>query len=201
MKKFSVVLGTFLASALLSVAQVESGKPAPDFEAKDINGKTHKLSDYKGKVIVLEAVNFDCPFVQNHYESGAMQELQKELTDKGVVWLLVNSTRKDSDSYRNPAAAEAELEKHKVKATALIDDSDGTVGRAYGMKTTPHMFVINKEGILAYQGAIDDKPSAEGDPRQAKNYVREAVNNILSGKTVELTQTKPYGCGIKYPRR
>ncbi|MBA4149190.1 MAG: thioredoxin family protein [Verrucomicrobia bacterium] len=200
MKYFATLFSSLFIGTLLCTAQVESGKPAPDFEAKDINGKTHKLSDYQGKVVVLENINLDCPFVQNHYESGAMQELQSEATGKGVVWLLISSVSKKSDSYLKPARVKKEMSDQKIKATAWLDDSDGKIGKAYGMKTTPHLFVINKEGKVVYQGAIDNKPATEGDPRQAKNYVREAVNKTVAGEKVEVAQTKPYGCGIKYAR-
>ena len=178
--------------------EAQVGKPAPEFTATDINGKTHKLSDYKGKIVVLEAYNYDCPFCANHFKSGAMQELQAELTGKGAVWLLVNSSNKKSGSYRDPAAARKEWEKLKLRATAWIDDHDGKLGKLYGMRTTPHMFVIDKNGLLVYQGAIDDKPEAEGDPRKARNYVREAVNKLGAGEKITVTQTKPYGCGVKY---
>jgi peroxiredoxin len=187
------------ALVALGVARAaEVGKPAPDFTATDIEGKTHKLSDYKGKIIVLESYNLDCPFVGNHYKTGAMQELQAELTAKGVVWFVVNSVNAKHPSYRPPEKARQEWAAQKMKATAWLDDSSGNIGRAYGMKTTPHMFVIAKDGTLAYAGAIDDRPASEGDPRTARNYVREAVEALLAGKPVPVAQTKPYGCGVKY---
>lgn len=189
---------TMLAAATMLLPAAEIGKPAPDFAAKDIHGQTHKLSDYKGKVVVLEAYNLDCPFCANHFKTGAMQELQAELAEKGVVWLLVNSTDVKHPSYRTPEKARKEWAAQKIKATAWLDDSSGDIGRAYGMKTTPHMYVIAKDGTLAYQGAIDDKAAASGDPRQARNYVREAVNKLLAGEKPEVTQTKPYGCPVKY---
>jgi len=127
-----------------------------------------------------------------------MQELQAELTGKGVVWLVVNSSNPKSPSYRSPEKAQKEWTAQKMKATAWLDDSSGAIGRAYGMKTTPHMFVIAKDGTLAYQGAIDDRPSPEGDPRTARNYVREASTKLLAGEKVSVTQTKSYGCGVKY---
>lgn len=200
MKNFAVLFTSLLMGTFLCVAQVQSGKSAPDFEGKDINGKTHKLSDYKGKVVVLESMNLDCPFVQNHYDSGAMSELQAEAIGKGAVWLIVSSVSTSSDSYLTADQVKKEIAKHKIKATAWLDDSDGKIGKAYGMKTTPHMFVIDKEGKIAYQGAIDDKPATEGDPRKAKNYVRDAVTKAVAGEKVEVAQTKPYGCGIKYAR-
>jgi len=198
MKTTALSLSILSLGTLLALAQADIGKPAPDFTAKDIEGKTHKLSDYKGKIVVLESYNLDCPFCANHFKSGAMQDLQAELTAKGAVWLVVNSSNPKSGSYRNPAAAKKEWASQKMKATAWIDDSDGKVGKAYGLKTTPHMVVIGKDGNVAYVGAIDDKAVSEGDPRKARNYVREAVNTLIAGKPVEVTRTKSYGCGVKY---
>src|SRR5262245_22550710 len=198
MKKFIACFTVLVLGCLAALADARTGKPAPDFTAKDINGKTHRLSDYKGKIVVLEAYNLDCPFCANHFQSGAMQELQGELTAKGVIWLLVNSSKPKGGSYRTPAAAKKEFTDQKMKATAWIDDSSGALGKLYGMKTTPHMFVIDKEGVLVYQGAIDDRPVPDGDPRKARNYVREAVNAALAGKPVAVANTKSYGCGVKY---
>ncbi len=188
----------FIAGLAFGASPAEVDKPAPEFTAKDINGKTHKLSDYKGKIVVLEEYNLDCPFCHNHFRSGAMQELQGELTGKGVIWLVVNSVGARNPAYRNPEAAKKEWAQQKMKATAWIDDSSGELGKKYGMKATPHMFVIDKNGVLAYQGAIDDRPLPEGDPRTARNYVREAVGKLMAGEKVTVTQTKPYGCGVKY---
>lgn len=189
---------TLMATAALAFAGAEVGKPAPDFTATDIHGKTHKLSDYKGRIVVLEAYNLDCPYCAHHFKTGAMQELQAELAEQGVVWLLVNSTNPKNPSYRTPEKAKKEWDAQKIKATAWLDDSSGAIGRAYGMKTTPHMFVIAKDGTLAYDGAIDDNPQASGDPRKARNYVREAVKKLIAGERPTVTQTKPYGCGVKY---
>lgn len=191
----------FLLSFLLAFgawAEVRIGAPAPDFTARDINGKVHHLSDYRGKIVVLEAYNRDCPFCANHYKTGSMQSLQDAVTSKGGVWLVVNSTHKGNPSYRTPEAARKEFAAQGIKATAWLDDSDGKVGKLYGMKTTPHMFVIDPAGNLAYQGAIDDRPAASGDPRTAKNYVKLAVEALLAGKAVPIAETKPYGCSVKY---
>jgi peroxiredoxin len=187
-----------LGAALLARAEVAVGKAAPDFVAKDVNGKTHRLSDYRGKIVVLEAYNLDCPFCANHYKTGAMQALQASVTSKGGVWLVVNSTAAGNPSHRAAAAARAEFTQQNMKATAWIDDSAGTLGKLYGMKTTPHMFVIDPQGVLAYQGAIDDRASAAGDPRTAKNHVKQAVEALIAGRAVPLAETKPYGCGVKY---
>jgi len=193
--KFTLFAALTLASAVLAA---EVGKPAPDFSATDINGKTVKLSDYKGKIVVIESYNSDCPFCNNHYKTGAMQDLEKDMAAKGVVWLIVNSVNPNNSSHRTPDQAKQEIVDKKIVATAWIDDSSGAVGHLYDMKTTPDMYVIDKNGVLAYSGAIDNKPDPMHDPRTAKNYVREAVDALLAGKPVEVGQTKPYGCSVKY---
>jgi peroxiredoxin len=196
MKKFFVLL-TGMALAVNALA-VEIGKAAPDFTATDINGKTVKLSDYKGKIVVLESYNSDCPFCNNQYKTGAMQGLQSDLEAKGVVWLIVNSVNPKHPSHRTPEQAKKEMVDKKIIATAWIDDSSGAVGHLYGMKTTPDMFVIDQNGVLVYAGAIDNKPDPIHDPKTARNYVREAVEALLAGKPIEVSQTKPYGCSVKY---
>jgi len=196
MKKLLITLTT-LAIAVSALA-VEIGKPAPDFTATDINGKTVKLSDYAGKIVVLESYNSDCPFCHNHYATGAAQELQAQLTAKGVVWLLVDSVNAHNFSHRTAEQARREWTEYKIKANAWLDDTSGSIGHLYGMKTTPHLFVIAKDGTLAYQGAMDDRPSPDGDPRTAHNYVLAAVNSLLAGQPVAVTQTKPYGCAVHY---
>lgn len=198
MKTLLTTIAAVLVGSFSVLAAVEVGKPAPDFTATDIHGKTHKLADYKGKIIVLEAYNLDCPFCRHQFKTGAMQELQAELTAKGVVWFVVNSTNPKHPSYRPPEKARQEWVAQKIKATAWLDDSPGAIGKAYGMKTTPHLFVIARNGTLAYQGAIDDRAETKGDPRTARNYVREAVKALLAGEKVAVTQTKSYGCGVKY---
>jgi peroxiredoxin len=196
MKK-ALVLLTAMALAASAFA-VEVGKTAPDFTGTDINGKTVKLSDYKGKVVVIESYNSDCPYCNNQYKSGAMQGLQKDLTAKGVVWLLVNSVNPKNFSHRTPDQAKQEIADKKIVANAWIDDSSGAIGHLYGMETTPHMFVIAGDGTLVYDGAIDNMPDPSHDPRTAKNYVHEAVNDLLAGKPIEVSETKPYGCAVKY---
>ena len=197
MKKLLTLL-TILTVAATAAFAVEVGKPAPDFSGTDINGKTIKLSDYKGEIVVIESYNSDCPFCHNHYASGAMQELQKNLAAKGVVWLLVDSVNTKNFSYRTPAQAQQEWADLKIAATAWIDDHTGDIGHLYGMKTTPHCFVITADGTLVYNGAIDNRPAPFGDPRTANNYVRDAVNELLAGKPIEVSQTKPYGCAVHY---
>ena len=196
--KRSVSFLSLFAFATAAFAAAQVGQPAPDFTGTDINGKAIKLSDYKGKIVVLESYNSDCPFCANQFKTGAMQELQKDLTAKGVVWLMVNSVNPRNSSHRTPEEARAEWDREKLNATAWIDDSSGTIGHLYGMKTTPHMFVIDKDGTLVYNGAIDDRPSPEGDPRTAHNYVRAAIDELSAGQKVAVAQTKPYGCGVKY---
>jgi peroxiredoxin len=194
-KNFALFTALMLATSLFAV---EIGKPTPDFTGTDINGKTIKLSDYKGKIIVLESYNSDCPFCENHYKTGAMQELQKNLEAKGVVWLIVDSVNTNNFSYRTPEQARKEMADRKITATAWIDDHSGDIGHLYDMKTTPHMFVIAKDGTLAYDGAIDNRPQPFGDPRTAKNYVSAAVNELIAGQPVAVAQSKPYGCAVHY---
>ncbi len=197
MKRALLLLGVLgCVSAALAAAEV--GKPAPDFTATDINGQSHSLSDYKGKIVVLESYNLDCPYCHNHYRTGAMQELQRDMTAKGVVWLVVNSVSPKYPNHRSTEAAKKEWAKEKMNATAWLDDSSGKIGKAYGMRTTPDMFVINQAGVLVYAGAIDDRPATSGDPRTARNYVREAIEKLQAGQKVVVSQTKSYGCGVKY---
>jgi peroxiredoxin len=191
MKKTLITLSGLVLTCALAFADAEVGKAAPDFAVKDVDGKAHKLSDYKGKIVVLESYNLDCPYVANHYNTGAMQELQGNLTAKDVVWLTVNS------SYDDAAKAKKEVADKKIKSTVVYDPA-GKIGKAYGLKTTPHMVVIGKDGKVAYNGAIDDKAETEGDPRAAKNYVKDAVAKLQAGQPVAVAKTKPYGCGVKY---
>jgi peroxiredoxin len=196
MKKILALFTTLSLAA--SAFAVEIGKPAPDFTGTDIYGKTVHLSDYKGKVVVLESYNSDCPFCHNQYASGAAPDLQKELAAKGVVWLLVNSVNPKNSSHRTPDQARAEWTDLKINAADWLDDSDGTIGHLYDMKTTPDVYVIGKDGILDYEGAMDNRPQPFGDPHTADNYVRDAVNEVLAGQPVAVPQTKPYGCGVHY---
>jgi peroxiredoxin len=192
---------TLIIAAVLALAgsafAVEIGQPAPDFTGTDITGQAVKLSDYRGKIIVIESYNSDCPFCHNQY-SGATQALQRELAQKGVVWLLVNSVNPKNPSHRTAAQARQEWTDLKIAATAWIDDSTGAIGHLYGMKTTPHVFVVDKSGTLVYAGAMDDHPDPVHDPKTARNYVREAVDDLQAGKPIEVSQTKPYGCSVHY---
>ena len=194
-KLFTLLAALALATTAFAVGV---GQPAPDFTGTDITGKTIKLADYKGKIVVLESYNSDCPFCMNHYKTGAMQELQRDVVAKGVVWLMVDSVNTKNFSYRTPAQARQEFADKKIAATAWIDDHAGTIGHLYDMKTTPHVFVIAADGTLVYDGALDNNPKPFGDPRTAKNYVRAAVTELIVGKPVTVAQTKPYGCAVHY---
>jgi peroxiredoxin len=178
---------------------VRVGSPAPEFTATDSNGKSHKLSDFKGKVVVLEWTNHQCPFVQKHYNSNNMQKLQKEATDKGIVWLSVISSAQGQQGYVTAQQANQLTKSRNASPTAVLLDSSGQVGRLYQARTTPHMFVIDRKGVLQYAGAIDDKPTTNtADVKSSKNYVRTAIDNVLKGKPVAYATTQPYGCSVKY---
>lgn len=185
--------------ALASVHAAEVGAPAPAFTAKDAHGKEVSLAALKGKVVVLEWNNFGCPFVQKHYSGGNMQKLQETYTGKGVVWLTVNSASEGSGAALAPAAALEATAKANWKGSHYLLDTSGTVGKAYGAKTTPQMFVISKEGVLVYNGAIDSKASTKAeDITSSDNYVAAALDATLAGKPVTTAKTEPYGCGVKY---
>lgn len=186
------------AVALFGGTPVEVGKAVPDFSLTDINGKVHKLSDYKGKIVVLEWTNPNCPFVQRVYRE-IMPGIQKEFTQKGIVWLAVNSTNPQHRDFETPESLKKRYTEWKAAFDALLLDPEGTVGRMFDAKTTPHMYVINKDGILVYAGAIDDDP--RGSKSEKTNYVRAALESILQGKPVSITSTKPYGCTVKYAEK
>ena len=193
---------TFLLSTAMAAAHaVTVGQPAPDFSLTDVNGKTVKLSDFKGKNVVLEWINPGCPFVQKHYNSSNMQSLQKDATGKGVVWLSINSTEKNHSDYLAPAKLNAKMNgEWKGAASYLLMDESGKTGQAYLAKTTPHMYVIDPTGKLVYAGGIDDKRSANpADVKTAKNFVRAALDETLAGKPVSVATAQPYGCSVKYP--
>ena len=175
------------------------GQPAPDFTLKDASGKTVKLSDFKGKHVVLEWTNPGCPFVQKHYNGGNMAGTQKDATDKGVVWLSINSTEKASGDYLEPARLVAWMKERKSAPTAVLMDEEGTAGKAYGARTTPHMYIVNPQGQLIYAGGIDSIPSANAaDIAKATNYVKVGLSEALAGKPITAASTRPYGCSIKY---
>lgn len=188
-----------LAFALQASAEAVPGRDAPDFKVNDTSGKTHSLADFKGKYVVLEWTNPQCPFVKKWYSGGAMQALQKELTDQGVVWITVNSAAPGKQGHMTAAEWDKRAEQEKVAATARVIDESGELGRAYGAKTTPHMFVIGPDGKVIYAGAIDSKASVDpADITGATNYVKQAIEEAKAGKAVSVPQTKPYGCSVKY---
>lgn len=195
----------FFALALITMpvisaqAAIEIGKPAPDFTGTDVNGQTVKLSDFKGKNVVLEWTNNECPYVIKHYDSGNMQATQKAAMDKGAVWLTIVSSAEGKQGNLTPEESKAVMDKAGSHPTAKILDVSGEIGQAYDAKTTPHMFVINAEGNVAYAGAIDDNPSPRPETIEgAKNYVLSALDHIAAGTAVEPAQTAPYGCSVKY---
>lgn len=197
MKKILMVLSAFIALNASAAPQI--GKAAPDFTLTSTDGKTHSLKDFRGKTVVLEWLNHDCPYVKKHYSVGNMQKLQKDYTAKGVVWLSINSSAPGKQG-NFPADEANKLSKEKGAApTAVLVDETGATGKAYGAKTTPHMYVVNAEGLLAYNGAIDDKSSSDSeDIKTAKNYVSAALDEVLAGKKVSVASSKPYGCSVKY---
>ncbi len=196
---------TLLAVALLAAvpglafAEAIPGRPAPDFTAVDSNGKPVTLSALKGKTVVLEWTNHECPYVRKHYGAGNMQSLQREATGAGVVWLTVASSARGKQGFVEGLEANKLTDDRKAKPTAVLLDAAGTIGKAYGATATPHMFVIAPDGILAYAGAIDDKPSSnQGDIPKARNYVRDALAAVAAGKSMTPSQTRSYGCSVKY---
>jgi peroxiredoxin len=194
-----ITVGFIAASSGIGFAEVQVGKPAPDFALTDTNGKIHHLADYKGKYVVLEWYQPDCPFVRKHYRSGNMQALQKEFLAKGVVWLSIDSSAAGQEGNYPADQLNQIASKDGSSRTALLLDADGKVGHLFGAKTTPDMYIINPQGTLVYQGAIDDRPSTElNDVKTAKNYVRTALDAVMAGQTVALTSTRPYGCSVKY---
>lgn len=199
------LLGTVAAVGLIAslggaaIAQPQPGKAAPDFTAVDSKGKTVRLSELKGKTVVLEWTNQDCPYVRKHYETSTMQSLQRDATADGVVWLTVSSSAPGFQGHVNALEAEKLTADRKAAPTAFLLDPEGKIGRAYEARVTPHMFVIDKAGLIAYMGAIDDRPTANHDDvKGARAYVREALSAIKSGQPVRTTSTRPYGCSVKY---
>ena len=185
----------------LSVAAANAvvGSPAPNFSAKDIEGKTQTLDALRGRVVVLEWVNPECPFVRKHYGSGNMQHLQQKWTTQGVVWLSVNSSAAGKQGHLTPTTAKEFLAAQRAAPTQMLLDPDGVVGRLYGAKTTPHVFIIDQRGMLVYAGAIDDTPSTNpADIEGATNYVERALGEVMAKKAVSISETRSYGCAVKY---
>ena len=195
-----IIASGFTAALCAGFAQAANpGQAAPDFTLTGTDGKSARLSEHKGKWVVLEWVNPGCPYVQKHYDSKNMQGLQKEFAGREVVWLAVNSTKPAHHDYLKPAALQGWMKDKDAAPRATLMDEDGKVGRAYDARTTPHMYIVNPEGKLVYAGAIDDKRSANpADVKTSKNYVRVALNEALAGKPVSTASTTPYGCTVKY---
>ena len=198
---FVILVSAVAAVSLLVVhaKDAEVGSPAPDFSLKDLSGKPRSLSEFKGRFVVLEWTNPECPFVRKHYGSGNMQKLQKAWTDKGVVWLSVCSSAEGKQGHYKAEEWKKIQKDRGAVPTALLLDPDGGVGQAYGAKTTPHMFVIDPRGRLVYKGAIDDKRSADPeDVKDAKNFVDMALTEAMAGEPVKFSSTQSYGCSVKY---
>jgi peroxiredoxin len=196
----TAVLAVFLLAGPASAAP-EIGKPAPEITATDIKGNPFKLSDHKGQPVVLEWTNHECPFVVKHYSSSNMQKLQKSAQEMGVKWVSIVSSAPGKQGHGTAEQAQKILDDAGASVTAKLLDESGEIGKLYDAQTTPHMFVIDANGVLAYAGAIDDNSSA--DPKTvegAKNYVLAALESLKAGKPVETAQTQPYGCGVKYGR-
>ena len=201
MNRFSLAMacGAALWGAAAAAAPATVGQTAPAFTATDTSGKPVALADFKGKYVVLEWTNPGCPFVQKHYDSGNMPATQKEAIAKGVVWLAVNTTAKDAGDYMAPAELQGWMKSKNGAPTATLMDADSKVGRAYGARTTPHMYIVDPQGKLIYAGAIDSKPTANpADIKTATNYVTQAIGEAMAGKPVSRASTQAYGCSVKY---
>jgi len=185
--------------AMPALAKVSVGEPAPDFTLGDSNGKSHSLSQYKGKVVVLEWNNPECPFVGKHYGSGNMQKQQADATASGVIWLTINSSATGKQGDITGAEANAYVAKVGGRQTAYLLDPSGQVGHLYGARTTPHMYVIDKNGVLRYMGGIDSiKSTDKDDVTKATQYVPQALGELAAGKSISMPTAEPYGCGVKY---
>ncbi|MGC2636980.1 MAG: thioredoxin family protein [Acidobacteriaceae bacterium] len=202
MRRLTVLLAlpAFVLSVLTVIASAQRvGDPAPNFTGTDSHGQTHQLSEYRGKYVVLEWTNSDCPFTRKHYTSGNMQALQKQWTAKGVVWLTILSSAPGNDGYKTGAEENAHVKQLHAAPSAVILDPTGAIGHEYQAKTTPDMYVIDPSGKLIYAGAIDDHPTTEtSDIPHSKNYVSAALNAAMAGRPVAVAYTRPYGCSVKY---
>ena len=193
----AMLLGLALASGSAFAASV--GQAAPSFSATDSSGKAVSLADFKGRTVVLEWVNPECPYVRKHYDSANMQATQKAATATGVVWLSVNSTHPGHVDFKQPAEMAAWTKSQAAAPTSTLMDGDGKIGRAYAARTTPHMYIVDAKGTLVYAGGIDDKASANpADVKSAKNLVNAALGDVLGGKAVAQPVTRAYGCSVKY---
>jgi len=198
-KLILTIVASFVTAALYAFDPPPVGSAAPDFSLTDAKGKTHSLAQYKGKYVVLEWFNPECPFVKKHYGSGNMQKLQEEYTSKGVAWLTIDSNAPGTEGNLSADTASKVTTGWKTQQTALLLDPEGKAGRAYGAKNTPNMVVINPEGKIVYEGAIDSKATPNpADIPNSTNYVKVALDESLAGKPVTTSPTKPYGCSVKY---
>ena len=200
--RFGIPLALFTALAARPAVAAEPAtvdSPAPSFALRDAKGASHSLEEYKGKFVVLEWVNFDCPFVRKHYGSGAMQELQRTMTSRGIVWLSICSSAPGKQGYFEGDELTERISAEHASPTAYLVDPEGAVGKLYNAKTTPHMFVIDPKGTLIYAGGIDDKATTDrGDIARATNYVKAALQEAQEGKSVAIKTTRSYGCSVKY---
>lgn len=195
----TMLLSLLAAISLTTHAAVNVGQAAPDFTGVDSNGKQHSLSQYKGKTVVLEWTNHDCPYVKKHYNSGNMQALQKDATANGVVWLSIISSRPGKQGHVSGKKANELTASRNASPTAVILDESSEIGLLYGSKTTPHMYIVDKSGQLVYMGGIDNMPSKdEDDIPKSKNYVRTALDEMAAGQVIKESITRPYGCSVKY---
>ena len=205
MTRQSFIAGNAVAALAFTVASASAqsaprpGAKAPDFSVVDVDGKTQKLSDFAGTTVILDWPNHECPYVRKHYNSATMQKLQKDMTKDGVVWLTVISSAPGEEGYADPAKAKDLSRTRDAAPSNILLDPKGAMGRAYGAKATPHMYIIDAKSTLVYAGAIDDKPSASTSSLNgAKSYVRQAVSELKAGKPVSEAATRAYGCSIKY---
>lgn len=186
----------FTAGAFQEEKKAEVGSAAPDFSLPDVMGNAHQLSNYQGKIIVLEWTNPHCPFVVRHYQGKSLPDLQRKWVGQGVIWLVINSTNPNHENYETPEKLKEIYAGWNAGFTALLMDPDGKVGKSFGAQTTPHLFIINKGGVIVYQGAIDSDP--RGNQPERTNYVDIALTEVMAGKSVTTPVTKPYGCSVKY---
>ncbi|MGA1191063.1 MAG: thioredoxin family protein [Bdellovibrionota bacterium] len=204
MRNFSFATSIIISFLFLIVpstgyTDTRIGAPAPLFVGEDALGNTHDLKDYRGKIVVLEWTNPECPYVVKHYETGNMQRLQKQYTERGVIWLTVNSSAMNKQGNMSSEQAQSYISEKGAAPSAYLIDSSGTIGKMYGAKTTPHMFIVNSAGELAYTGAIDDNSSSRHSSIEgAQNYVAEALDALLESKPIQTASTRAYGCSVKY---
>jgi peroxiredoxin len=195
----SAASSTLIAPGAPARAAVQTGMSAPDFTAKDSKGAQHTLAAYRGKTVILEWTNHECPYTVKHYATGNMQALQAAATGSGAVWLTVVSSRPGEQGHVKATEADRLTATRRARPTAVLLDPKGQLGRLYDARTTPHMFVIDGAGMLVYMGAIDDRPTAsQSSVKGARNYVREALDAVAAGRPVALPSTRPYGCSVKY---